>query len=109
MTRVVIGLSCCHSRGWAKTHLSSATYSLTLSGRQTNPPFGIHFVATLRPSFPPTSWGATVSIDRTKELTTHAHTPTQTTLDDSFDASPALVNDDIYLRGYQYLYAISEQ
>ena len=31
------------------------------------------------------------------------------TLDDGFDASPALVDDDIYLRGYQYLYAISEQ
>ncbi len=31
------------------------------------------------------------------------------TLDDGFDASPALVNNNIYLRGYQYLYAISEQ
>ena len=31
------------------------------------------------------------------------------TLDDGFDASPALVDDDIYLRGYQYLYAISER
>jgi hypothetical protein len=31
------------------------------------------------------------------------------TLDGDFDASPALVGDDIYLRGYQYLYAISEQ
>jgi len=27
-------------------------------------------------------------------------------LDDDFDASPALVDDEIYLRGYQYLYAI---
>ena len=31
------------------------------------------------------------------------------TLDDGFDASPALVDDDIYLRGTRYLYAISEQ
>ena len=31
------------------------------------------------------------------------------TLDDGFDASPALVDDDIYLRGHRYLYAISEQ
>ena len=31
------------------------------------------------------------------------------TLDDGFDASPALVDNDIYLRGHQYLYAISEQ
>jgi len=31
------------------------------------------------------------------------------TLEDSFDASPALVDNDIYLRGYQHLYAISEQ
>ena len=30
-------------------------------------------------------------------------------LDDSFDASPALAGNDIYLRGTQYLYAISEQ
>jgi hypothetical protein len=27
-------------------------------------------------------------------------------LDDGFDASPALVEDQIYLRGYKYLYAI---
>jgi outer membrane protein assembly factor BamB len=27
-------------------------------------------------------------------------------LDDGFDASPALVDGDIYLRGFQYLYAI---
>ena len=31
------------------------------------------------------------------------------TLDDGFDASPALVDDDIFLRGYRYLYAISER
>ena len=31
------------------------------------------------------------------------------TLEDGFDASPALVDSDIYLRGYQYLYAISEE
>ena len=31
------------------------------------------------------------------------------TLDDAFDASPALVDNDIYLRGHRYLYAISEQ
>ena len=31
------------------------------------------------------------------------------TLDDGFDASPALVDGDIYLRGYRYLYAISEE
>ena len=34
---------------------------------------------------------------------------TANTLDDGFDTSPALVDNDIYLRGYQYLYAISEQ
>lgn len=31
------------------------------------------------------------------------------TLGDIFDASPALVDNDIYLRGHRYLYAISEQ
>jgi hypothetical protein len=31
------------------------------------------------------------------------------TLDDGFDASPAIVGDEIYLRGYRYLYAIAEQ
>jgi hypothetical protein len=30
------------------------------------------------------------------------------TLDDGFDASPALVGKDIYLRGFKYLYAIAE-
>jgi outer membrane protein assembly factor BamB len=30
-------------------------------------------------------------------------------LDDGFDASPALVDRDLYLRGYKYLYAISER
>jgi outer membrane protein assembly factor BamB len=30
-------------------------------------------------------------------------------LDDGFDASPALVEGDIYLRGYRYLYAIAER
>jgi outer membrane protein assembly factor BamB len=29
------------------------------------------------------------------------------TLDDGFDASPALVDNEIYLRGYKYLYAIA--
>jgi outer membrane protein assembly factor BamB len=29
-------------------------------------------------------------------------------LDDGFDASPALVDDEIYLRGYQYLYSIAD-
>jgi len=29
------------------------------------------------------------------------------TLDDGFDASPALVDDDIYLRGYRYLYCVA--
>ena len=28
------------------------------------------------------------------------------TLDDGFDASPALVGDEIYMRGYKSLYAI---
>jgi hypothetical protein len=28
-------------------------------------------------------------------------------LDDGFDASPALVDNEIYLRGYRYLYAIA--
>jgi outer membrane protein assembly factor BamB len=31
------------------------------------------------------------------------------TLDDGFDASPALVDNEIYLRGYQHLYSIAEQ
>ena len=30
-------------------------------------------------------------------------------LDDGFDASPAIVNDEIYLRSYRYLYAIAEE
>ena len=30
------------------------------------------------------------------------------TLDDWFDASPAIVGNEIYLRGYTYLYAIAE-
>lgn len=30
------------------------------------------------------------------------------TLDDGFDASPALVDNEIYLRGNKYLYAIAE-
>ena len=30
------------------------------------------------------------------------------TLDDGFDASPALVGDKLYLRGYNYLYCIAE-
>jgi hypothetical protein len=30
-------------------------------------------------------------------------------LDDGFDASPALVDDEIYLRGYRYLYAIADE
>jgi outer membrane protein assembly factor BamB len=30
------------------------------------------------------------------------------TLDDGFDASPALVDSEIYLRGYKYLYAIAQ-
>ena len=31
------------------------------------------------------------------------------TLDDGFDASPALVDNDLYLRGNRYLYCIAEQ
>ena len=30
------------------------------------------------------------------------------TLDDGFDASPAIVDDEIYMRGYRYLYAIAD-
>jgi outer membrane protein assembly factor BamB len=30
-------------------------------------------------------------------------------LDDGFDASPALVDNEMYLRGYEYLYSIGEQ
>ena len=30
-------------------------------------------------------------------------------LDDGFDASPALVDNEIYLRGYRYLYSIAEE
>jgi len=33
----------------------------------------------------------------------------ENTLDDEFDASPAIVGDEIYLRGHQYLYCISKQ
>ena len=33
----------------------------------------------------------------------------ENTLDDGFDASPALVDRDLYLRGYRYLYAISSR
>jgi hypothetical protein len=29
------------------------------------------------------------------------------TLDDGFDASPAVVDNEIYLRGYKYLYSIA--
>jgi outer membrane protein assembly factor BamB len=32
----------------------------------------------------------------------------QNTLDDGFDASPALVDNEIYLRGYRHLYSIAE-
>jgi outer membrane protein assembly factor BamB len=32
----------------------------------------------------------------------------QNTLDDGFDASPALVDGEIYLRGYRYLYCVAE-
>ena len=31
------------------------------------------------------------------------------TLDDGFDASPALVDNEMYLRGYRYLYSIGEE
>ena len=31
------------------------------------------------------------------------------TLDDGFDASPAIVDDEIYMRGYRHLYAIAEE
>lgn len=30
------------------------------------------------------------------------------TEDDGFDASPAIVGNEIYLRGYTYVYAIAE-
>ena len=30
------------------------------------------------------------------------------TLDDGFDASPALVDNEMFLRGYKYLYAIAQ-
>ena len=30
------------------------------------------------------------------------------TLDDEFDASPALAGGDLYLRGHTYLYALAE-
>jgi outer membrane protein assembly factor BamB len=32
----------------------------------------------------------------------------ENTLDDGFDASMALVDNEIYLRGYKYLYAIGK-
>jgi hypothetical protein len=31
------------------------------------------------------------------------------TLDDGFDASPALVDNELYLRGYRFLYSIAQQ
>ena len=31
------------------------------------------------------------------------------TLDDGFDASPALVDKEIYMRGHQFLYCIAAQ
>ena len=31
------------------------------------------------------------------------------TLDDGFDASPALVDKEMFLRGYRYLYSIAAQ
>jgi hypothetical protein len=31
----------------------------------------------------------------------------ENTLDDGFDASPALVERELFLRGYQYLYCIA--
>ena len=31
------------------------------------------------------------------------------TLDDGFDASPALVDNEIFLRGFRYLYSIAEK
>jgi hypothetical protein len=31
----------------------------------------------------------------------------ENTLEDGFDASPALVGNEIFLRGYRYLYRIS--
>ena len=43
-------------------------------------------------------------------LTHHdVHEPieAENTLDDGFDASPALADRDLYLRGYRYLYAIA--
>ena len=33
----------------------------------------------------------------------------QNELDDGFDASPALVDDEIFLRGHRSLYAIAEE
>ena len=32
----------------------------------------------------------------------------ENTLDDGFDASPALVGNEMYLRGFRYLYRISQ-
>ena len=32
----------------------------------------------------------------------------ENTLDDGFDASPALVDNEMFLRGFRYLYAISQ-
>ncbi|MFC1553695.1 PQQ-binding-like beta-propeller repeat protein [candidate division KSB1 bacterium] len=34
---------------------------------------------------------------------------TKNTLDDQFDSSPAIAGDEIFLRGYQYLYCIAKQ
>lgn len=49
--------------------------------------------------------------DGTTVVITHGPTfevLAENTLDDGFDASPAVVDRDLYLRGYRYLYAISD-
>ncbi|MCP4726907.1 MAG: PQQ-binding-like beta-propeller repeat protein [bacterium] len=49
--------------------------------------------------------GVTVVIRHGSEFDVMA----KNTLDDKFDSSPAIVGDEIYLRGYNYLYCIARQ
>ena len=48
--------------------------------------------------------GVTLTLRHGPEFTVMA----TSTLDDKFDASPVIVGDELFLRGYQYLYCIAE-
>ena len=49
--------------------------------------------------------GKAIVLENTQTLTILA----ENSLDDGFDASPAIVDDQMYLRGYRHLYRISEE